>query len=63
MPCQYAVFWGLSERVYADRHAKISKCYSESAQQELMLVPRRVRWEHPVLLKQFDCIRDVMAGR
>ena len=62
--CHMAIRWGLSVGVYRERFQKTDVCYlSREERASLWLVPKRIRSENPLILREEDCIRDIMLGR
>ncbi len=62
--CSEAIMWGLSERVYRERHTKIAQCkLSDEEENTLKLVNSKERRDHPITRKHEACVRNIMLGR
>lgn len=62
--CIEASSWGLSERVYKERASKTSACFTTTDEDTKTFASMGRGWrDHPKVLKQEACVRNVMLGR
>ena len=63
LTCQWAINWGLSERVYRERSAKTTACeLGDEDSRVLLALLRGQHHDHPLVLKHEACVRKIMAG-
>jgi hypothetical protein len=62
--CGEALRWGLSERVYLERHKQaLTVCERDEDYKLLLTIPKKERRDHPVWIKRETCTRNIMLGR
>jgi hypothetical protein len=61
--CRLAIEWGLSERVYVERHKRArAVCWRDEDEKLLLTIPKKERRDHPVWIKRETCTRNIMLG-
>lgn len=62
--CKEARRWGLSQRVYIDRAAKLKQCELNADEKSNFIeTPRKLKRDSPLLIRFETCVRNIMLSR
>ena len=64
LTCGEAIRWGLSERAYVERQAKVAAACKVNDEEAAKVnkTPRKLRWDLPFVIRLETCQRNIMLG-